>query len=87
MVYKVTLGQQRERLTKGLVLVNTKLLVSEPIFYCGPMAVMTSWNLAKLDNRLGLKYLRPNYRLSFRYQEIHENSFCYAAYGKLGPLG
>ena len=36
MVYKVTLGQQRERLTKGLVLVNTKLLVRQTYFLLQP---------------------------------------------------
>jgi hypothetical protein len=34
VVYKVTLGQQRERLTKGLVLVNTAVGQANRIFYC-----------------------------------------------------
>ena len=67
MVYKVTLGQQRERLTKGLVLVNTRLLVKPTVFFTAPMEVMASWNPANLDNCLRLKYFGLNHRLSFRY--------------------
>jgi hypothetical protein len=39
VVYKVTLGQQRERLTKGLVLVNTAVGQAN-VFFTAPMAVM-----------------------------------------------
>ena len=68
MVYKVTLGQQRERVTKGLVLVNTNLLVRPTLrFYCADGG-HGKLEFCELDNCLGLKYFGLNHRLSFRYQ-------------------
>jgi hypothetical protein len=69
---KVTLGQQRERVTKGLVLVNTKLLVRPTYFFTAvftaPMEGHGKLKFCDLDNCLGLNYFGLNHRLSFRYQ-------------------
>jgi hypothetical protein len=79
--------QQRERVTNGIVLVNTSIGTIKSLFSGAPVLHRGELAAANLDNRLGLKYFGVNYQFSFAVREIHEDSFCYTTHGKLGSLG